>query len=155
MRIGMTALAESVVTELRRVHAGAWPSIAVGQLADASGNPELIRQVWENLIGNAVKFSAGRADVQVRVESQTADGEVIYHVRDNGIGFDMAYAGKLFGVFQRLRPAEFPGTGIGLAIVARIVERLGGRVWAEGRPGDGACFSFALPAPSTEESGTP
>ncbi|MGO9217538.1 MAG: PAS domain-containing protein [Streptosporangiaceae bacterium] len=155
VRIDMTALVESVVTDLRRVHAGAWPAIAVGQLAEASGNAELIRQVWENLITNAVKFSAGRADAQVRVDSQTADGEVIYHVRDNGIGFDMAYAGKLFGVFQRLHPAEFPGTGIGLAIVARIMERHGGRVWAEGLPGDGACFSFSLPAPSTEEKGTP
>jgi len=155
VRIDMTALAESVVTDLRRGHAGAWPAIAVGQLADASGAPELIRQVWENLIGNAVKFSANQPDAQVSVESQEAAGEVIYHVRDNGVGFDMAYAGKLFGVFQRLHPADFPGTGIGLAIVARIVERLGGRVWAEGRVGDGACFSFALPAPSTENGETP
>ena len=122
----------------------------MGQLADAPGDPELIRQVWENLIGNAVKFSADRADARVRVESQTAAGEVIYHVRDNGVGFDMAYAGKLFGVFQRLHAAEFPGTGIGLAIVARIVERHGGRVWADGRVGDGACFSFTLPAAPTE-----
>ena len=152
-RIDMTALAESVVTDLQRSHA-ARPAITVGQLADASGNPELIRQVWENLIGNAVKFTANQADARVSVESETAAGEVIYHVRDNGIGFDMSYAGKLFGAFQQLRPAEFPGTGIGLAIVARIVERGGGRAWAEGRPGDGACFSFALPAPSPEESGT-
>ncbi len=155
VRIDMTALAESVVTDLQRGHAGTWPATAVGRLADASGNPELIRQVWENLIGNAVKFSAGRADAWVRVESQTTGGEVTYHVRDSGVGFDMAYAGKLFGTFQRLRPAEFPGTGIGLAIVARIVERHGGRVWADSRPGDGACFSFSLPAPPAEESGTP
>ena len=155
VRIDMTVLAESVVADLRRGHAGAWPAIAVGPLADASGNPELVRQVWDNLISNAVKFSAGPADAQVSLESEVSAGEVIYHVRDNGIGFDMAYAGKLFGVFQRLRPADFPGTGIGLAIVARIVERHGGRVWADSRPGDGACFSFSLPAPSTEESGTP
>ena len=127
----------------------------MGQLADATGDPGLIRQVWENLIGNAVKFSANRPDAQVSVESQAAAGEVIYHVRDNGIGFDMAYAGKLFGVFQRLQPAEFPGTGIGLAIVARIVDRHGGRVWADGRVGDGACFSFALPAASAEKGETP
>ena len=155
VRIDMTALAGSVVTDLQRSHAGGWPAITVGQLAEASGDPELIRQVWENLIGNAVKFTAGRADARVSVESETGAGEVVYHVRDNGIGFDMAYAGKLFGAFQQLRPAEFPGTGIGLAIVARIVERNGGRTWAEGRPGDGACFSFALPAPPAEESGTP
>ena len=155
VRIDMTALAGSVVIDLQRSHAGGWPAITVGQLAEASGDPELIRQVWENLIGNAVKFTAGRADARVSVESETGAGEVVYHVRDNGIGFDMAYAGKLFGAFQQLRPAEFPGTGIGLAIVARIVERNGGRTWAEGRPGDGACFSFALPAPPAEESGTP
>src|ERR1019366_4207009 len=109
--IDMTALAESVVTDLRRGHAGAWPAIAVGPLADATGNPELIRQVWENLIGNAVKFSADRAAARVSVDTEVSAGEVIYHVRDNGAGFDMAYAGKLFGVFHRLHPAEFPGTG--------------------------------------------
>ena len=152
-RIDMTALAESVAADLRAGHAGAGPVIAVGNLAAAAGDAELIRQVWEHLISNAVKFSAGRADARVSVESETAAGEVIYHVRDNGVGFDMAYAGKLFGAFQRLHCADFPGTGIGLAIVARIVERHGGRVWAEGRPGDGACFSFALPAP-TEKSST-
>ncbi len=147
VRIDMTALAESVVADLRAAHAGAWPAITVGQLADATGDPELIRQVWENLIGNAVKFTANRADARVSVESEAAAGEVIHHVRDNGAGFDMAYAGKLFGVFQRLHPAEFAGTGIGLAIVARIVERHGGRVWADGRVGEGACFSFTLPPP--------
>ena len=102
-----------------------------------------------------MKFSANRADARVSVESQAAAGEVIYHVRDNGVGFDMAYAGKLFGVFQRLHAAEFAGTGIGLAIVARIVERHGGRVWADGRADDGASFSFTLPAASTEQRWTP
>ncbi len=152
VRVDMTALAGSVAAGLRTGPAGACPAITVGPLADAAGDPELIRQVWENLIGNAVKFSAGRADARVSVDSQTAPGEVIYRVRDNGAGFDMAYAGKLFGAFQRLHGAEFPGTGIGLAIVARVVERHGGRVWAEGRPGGGACFSFALPAAPAEES---
>ncbi len=146
-RIDMTALAESVAADLRTSHAGAGPVVAVSQLAVATGDPTLIRQAWENLIGNAVKFSAGRPGAHVSVESETAGGEVIYHVRDNGAGFDMAYAGQLFGVFQRLHPADFPGTGIGLAIVARIVERHGGRVWADGRLGYGACFSFSLPAP--------
>jgi light-regulated signal transduction histidine kinase (bacteriophytochrome) len=153
--IDMTALAKSVVAELRRGHTGSWPAIAVGQLADATGDPGLIRKVWEHLIGNAVKFSANRAYATVSVESQTTTAEAIYHVRDNGVGFDMAYAGKLFGVFQRLHPAEFPGTGISLAIVARTVDRQGGRVWADGRVGDGACFSFALPAASTEKGATP
>ena len=151
--IDMTELAELVAAGLRASQAD--PVIAVGQLAGVVGDLGLIRQVWENLMGNAVKFTAGRPDARVDVESQAAGGDVIYHVRDNGIGFDMAYAGKLFGVFERLHPADFPGTGIGLAIVARIVERHGGRVWADGRPGDGACFSFALPAAPTEEGETP
>jgi signal transduction histidine kinase len=155
LRIDMTALAESVVADLRAAHAGSWPVIAVGQLADAVGDAGLIRQVWEHLIGNAVKFTANRPGARVSVESQAAAGEAIYRVRDNGVGFDMTYAGKLFGVFQRLHPAEFPGTGIGLAIVARIVERHGGRVWADGRVGDGACFSFTLPAAATEQGETP
>ena len=131
----MTALAGSVVADLRdrprghlaRDHQSAsWPT--------RPGDPRLIRQVWENLIGNAVKFSANRADARAqRRVPRPPPGKLIYHVRDNGVGFDMAYAGKLFGAFQRLHAAEFPGTGIGLAIVARIVERHGGRVWAEGR----------------------
>ena len=116
----------------------------MSQLADAAGDPGEIRQVWEHLIGNAVKFSANRADATVSVESQVTPGEVIYHVRDNGVGFDMAYAGKLFGVLERLHP-DFPGPGIGLAIVARILDHHGGRAWADGRPGNSACFSFALP----------
>jgi PAS domain S-box-containing protein len=153
--IDMTALAESVVADLRNGYEGHWPAITVDQLADATGDPGLIRQVWEHLIGNAVKFSATRADATVSVESQVTAGEAIYHVRDNGVGLDMTYAGKLFGVFQRLHPTEFPGTGIGLAIVARIVGRQGGRAWADGRPGDGACFSFALPAVSSEKGKTP
>ena len=102
----MTALAESVVADLRDGHTGGWPAIAVGQLADATGDPGLIRKVWEHLIGNAVKFSANRADAAVSVESQVTAGEAIYHVRDNGVGFDMTYAGKLFGVFQRLHPGR-------------------------------------------------
>jgi light-regulated signal transduction histidine kinase (bacteriophytochrome) len=153
--VDMSALAESVVADLRRGHAGGLPAIEVGRLAGARGDAGLIRTVWENLIGNAVKFSANRPGAAVSVESQSAGGEVIYHVRDNGVGFDMAYAGRLFGMFQRLHPAGVSGTGIGLAMVARIVDRQGGRVWADGRVGDGACFSFALPAASTERGETP
>jgi signal transduction histidine kinase len=119
--------------------------VTVGRLADATGDPRLLRQVWANLISNAMKFCAGQPAGQVTVECERTGGEAIYRVRDNGVGFDMAYVGKLFGVFQRLHAGDFPGTGIGLAIVARIVTRHGGRVWAEGRVNGGACFSFALP----------
>lgn len=108
----------------------------------------MMRQVWLNLLGNAVKYSARRevARIQVGYEAQ-ANGDHHFWVRDNGAGFDMAYAGKLFGVFQRLHKAsEYPGTGIGLASVRRVLARHGGRVWAESEPDQGATFHFVIPA---------
>jgi signal transduction histidine kinase len=113
------------------------------------GEPVLLRQVVENLMGNAWKFTARRADAHIVVGCRVQpDGSAGYFVRDNGAGFDMAYANKLFGAFQRLHsPTEFPGTGIGLAIVQRIITRHGGRVWAEGVEGEGATFHFTLGAP--------
>lgn len=123
--------------------------LAVGALPDAPGDRSLLRQVWFNLLDNAVKYSRRSRPQRVEVGSLPAAGaaaEVVYYVRDNGVGFDMRYGNKLFGVFQRLHPAaEFEGTGIGLANVQRIVQRHGGRVWAEGRVGRGATFYFALP----------
>lgn len=155
VRIDMTALAESVVASLPANGADTPPKVVVSRLADATGDPRLLRQVWANLISNAMKFCAGQPSGPVTVECERTAGETIYHVRDNGVGFDMAYVGKLFGVFQRLRPSDFPGTGIGLAVVPRIVTRHGGRVWAEGRVNGGACFSFALPvlSPGAEVRG--
>ena len=112
----------------------------------AQGDPRLLQLVMDNLVGNACKFSATGASPRVEVTAQPGpEGETIYEVRDNGVGFDMAYAANLFGAFQRLhRPAEFPGTGIGLANVRRIVSRHSGRVWAYSRPGEGAAFYFTL-----------
>ena len=99
----------------------------------------------QNLIGNAWKFTRQRPDARIEVGAEERDGERVYHVRDNGIGFDMAFAGQLFGVFTRLHPEdEFEGYGIGLASVKRIIERHGGRVWAEGAAGAGATFYFTL-----------
>ena len=98
-----------------------------------------------NLIGNAFKFARRRAEPRIEVGAQTEDGETVYYVRDNGVGFDMRYADKLFGVFQRLHPAEeFEGTGVGLALVQRIVQRHGGRVWGEGKVNEGATLYFTL-----------
>ncbi len=123
------------------------PRIEVGDLPDAPCDAPLMRQVWRNLVGNAVKFVRGAASPRVAIGGRR-DGDVVeYWVEDNGAGFDMQYASRLFGVFQRLhRHEEFEGTGVGLAIVQRIVQRHGGTVAARGEPGRGARFSFTLPA---------
>jgi light-regulated signal transduction histidine kinase (bacteriophytochrome) len=118
----------------------------VGELPAAEGDAALVRQVWINLLSNAVKFSSQKERAIIAVAGAREEDQAVYCVRDNGAGFDMQYAGKLFGVFQRLHtPEEFEGTGIGLALVQRIVLRHGGRVWAEAEVGKGATFSFSLP----------
>ena len=118
----------------------------IGALPAAQADPGLIRQVWANLLGNAAKYSGKQPEPRIEVGGREEAGEAHYWVRDNGVGFDMRYADKLFGVFQRLHGMdEFPGTGVGLAIVKRVVGRHGGRAWAEGRPGEGATFHFCLP----------
>lgn len=112
------------------------------------GDENMLRQVWLNLLGNAVKYSSGTEPARIDIECRRgAEGGYQFTVRDNGAGFDMQYAGKLFGVFQRLHAAsEFPGTGVGLASVRRVLGRHGGRIWAEAEPGKGAAFHFTLPA---------
>ncbi|MGE0454933.1 MAG: ATP-binding protein [Vicinamibacteria bacterium] len=144
-RVPMRALAESVFEEL--TEGQALPArFEIGELPDAFGDPALVRQVLANLLANALKFSGARACSEVALSGHVDDGCSVYAVRDNGVGFDMKHADKLFRVFQRLHGGrEFEGTGVGLALVERIVARHGGRVWAQGRVGAGATFSFALP----------
>jgi signal transduction histidine kinase len=142
-QLDMTALAREVVDELG---GGSHVRFDLAALPQASGDTALLRQAWSNLVSNAIKYSGKRPDARVEIGGRETSAETVYWVRDNGVGFDMRYADKLFGVFQRLhRSDEFPGTGVGLAIVQRVVTRHGGRVWAESRPGEGACFYFSLP----------
>jgi PAS domain S-box-containing protein len=139
-------LVQQVLDSLNSEQEGRRVEISIGELPVCQGDPALLRQVWINLLSNALKFTRQREMARIEIGCQTnADGEPVYFVKDNGVGFDMQYAGKLFGVFQRLhRAEEFEGAGVGLAIVQRIVRRHGGRVWAEAEPGGGATFYYTL-----------
>jgi PAS domain S-box-containing protein len=146
MAIDMGALAEAAFRQLTTPESQERIDFRLGALPPAVGDPTLIGQVWMNLLSNALKFSSKRERAVVEVGCQAGEGESIYYVRDNGAGFDMQYAGKLFGVFQRLHSErEFEGTGVGLAIVQRAIHRHGGRVWGEGEVDKGAIFFFTLP----------
>ena len=143
--IDMGKLAREVAAELKVGHPGA--TVEIAELPQAVGDRSLLKQVWMNLVGNALKYSANAESPRIEIGGRAEGAECEYWVRDNGVGFDMRYADKLFGVFQRLhRAEEFPGTGVGLAIVQRVVARHGGRVSAEGSVDGGARFGFALPS---------
>jgi signal transduction histidine kinase len=144
-RVDMTAVAKRVGAELASRDPGRQVDFVVEEGLVADADAHLVPVVFENLLGNAWKFSGKRADARVEVGRRPNGGEDVFFVRDNGAGFDMQYADKLFGVFQRLHgAAEFEGTGIGLATVQRVVLRHGGRIWAESAPGRGASFYFTL-----------
>lgn len=149
-RCDTRALVDDVLEELAPDLDGRELDISIGELPRIRADRALMFQVFYNLIANAVKYTRGRNPARIRIECERDnDGQYTFQVRDNGAGFDMKYAGKLFGVFQRLHhAAEFEGTGIGLANVKRIVDRHGGRIWAEAVPGQGASFHFTLPNPS-------
>ncbi|MEY2545680.1 MAG: hypothetical protein QOG48_797, partial [Verrucomicrobiota bacterium] len=145
--INMTRIVRDALAELDSETKGRKIDMQVHDLSPCHGDRALLKQVWINLLSNAVKYTRKSQHAVIEVGSQSENGENIYFVRDNGTGFDMQYAHKLFGVFQRLHGAdEFEGTGVGLAIVQRIVHRHGGRVWAEAAPNRGATFHFSLKA---------
>ncbi len=144
--IDMESLVKSVFYELTSPKDRERLDFKLAALPHATGDPALIRQVWTNLLSNALKFSAKRERAVIEVGCSQIAGETSYYVRDNGAGFDMRYVGKLFGVFQRLHnEQDFSGTGVGLAIVQRVIHRHGGRVWAESEFDQSATFSFTLP----------
>jgi light-regulated signal transduction histidine kinase (bacteriophytochrome) len=120
--------------------------LRIGKLPNSFGDVKLLGQVWTNLISNAIKYTSKNEVAKITVGSTSSDKMITYSIKDNGVGFDMKYVHKLFGVFQRLHSeAEFEGNGVGLAIVQRIILKHGGQVWAEGEPGKGATFYFSLP----------
>src|SRR5690606_6648978 len=144
--LDMAEVAAKVFERLRAEPGGERVTLHMGRLPRAVADRALLEQVWVNLLSNAIKFSSKKEQPVVEVGGITEEREHVYYVRDNGAGFDPRYQSKLFGVFQRLHDgSEFPGTGVGLALVQRIVLRHGGRVWAEGKPDEGATFHFTLP----------
>jgi signal transduction histidine kinase len=143
--VDFSRMADTCVDTLRTAHPNQTVNVEIERGMMANGDPHLLTVVLDNLLGNAWKYSGKRAQARIEVGRLTQNGRVTYFVRDNGAGFDMTYAHKLFGVFQRLHgTSEFPGTGIGLATVQRIIRRHGGQVWAEGTVGQGATFYFTL-----------
>jgi signal transduction histidine kinase len=148
--VDVEALVRRVADEMRLREPVRSLEFRIGALPPANADAALLRQVFVNLLSNALKFSRDRDPAVVEVDWQTVEGTCTYRVRDNGAGFDMAHADKLFEAFQRLHSqADFEGSGVGLSIVQRIVQRHGGRVWAQSTPGAGACFFFTLGGPST------
>jgi light-regulated signal transduction histidine kinase (bacteriophytochrome) len=145
-RCNMGTIVAQCIRDVEPDLAGRHVNWDIAALPDCDGDQALLRQVAENLISNAVKFTKEREEAVIQVGHRLEDGQHVYFVRDNGVGFDMRYYDKLFGVFQRLHSAsQFEGTGIGLANVRRILHRHGGNAWAEGVPGEGATFYFSLP----------
>jgi len=145
-KVDMQAMANAMYYEITSESQRSKIEFILMGLPDTYGNSVSLRQVWANLLSNAVKYSSSRDHPLIEVNGNVDGKEIIYSISDNGIGYDPQYANKLFGVFQRLHSSsEFEGTGVGLAIVKRIIERHGGRVWAEGKLNEGAKFYFALP----------
>jgi light-regulated signal transduction histidine kinase (bacteriophytochrome) len=143
--IDTQSLVADVLAELRSAHAGRQIDLRVDDLPACQGDPALLKQVWINLLSNAFKYTQKRAEAVIEIGCIVEADRNVFFVRDNGTGFDMRYAGKLFGVFQRLHRAEdYEGTGVGLAIVQRVIHRHGGKVWTEAALDQGATFYFTI-----------
>ena len=145
--VDMDGLARSVADELMELEQGREVHIHIEPLSEAFGDLALLRQVWANLLSNALKFTGSKPRADIAIDCDERADDILYRIRDNGAGFDMRYVETLFGVFRRLHGHEFPGTGIGLAIVKRVITSHGGTVGAEGCENEGACFTFTLPRP--------
>jgi light-regulated signal transduction histidine kinase (bacteriophytochrome) len=146
-RIEPAAIVRGILADSNAKWANRDVGIELGALPPVDADPALLTQLYANLIDNAMKFTAHADKPRIEIGSTAADGRTVYFIADNGAGFDMAHAGKLFGVFQRLHRAEdFDGNGVGLAVAQRIVHRHGGAIWAKAAPGAGASFFFTLGA---------
>jgi light-regulated signal transduction histidine kinase (bacteriophytochrome) len=146
VQINSKSIVNRVLNTLNDELTGRTVEINISELPDTLGDEDLINQVWVNLISNALKYSRNKEKAVIDIGGETVNGEAIFHIKDNGAGFDMKYADKLFGVFQRLhKTRDFEGIGIGLANVNRIVMRHGGKCWAESEVDKGARFSFSVP----------
>jgi light-regulated signal transduction histidine kinase (bacteriophytochrome) len=145
-QVDLDSMVRQIVQEFQAEAGGRPIQWLLSPLPAVQGDALMLRQVWVNLIGNAFKYTRHQANPRIEILQESRNGEHVFSVRDNGVGFDMRYAEKLFNIFQRLHSgSEFEGTGVGLALVRSIIERHGGRVWAESSPGNGAVFYFSLP----------
>jgi light-regulated signal transduction histidine kinase (bacteriophytochrome) len=154
-RIDNEALVQQVIAEMQTDLKDRHIVWTIEPLPTVNGDLNLLRQVWANLLANAVKYTRPRPEAHIKVSGLTQEDEVIFSVSDNGVGFDPAYADRLFGVFQRLHTEkQFEGTGVGLANVRRIVQRHGGRTWADAKPNEGATFYFSFPLRRTGRAAT-
>jgi light-regulated signal transduction histidine kinase (bacteriophytochrome) len=152
--VDLSAMAGEISEDLRRAQPGREVEVLITPGLAANGDARLLHVALENLLGNAWKFTGEETHAKIEFGAVRHDGTPVYYVRDNGVGFDQAYTGKLFGAFQRLHGAdEFEGTGIGLATVQRVVRRHGGRIWAEGEVGRGATFYFTLQERASQNYG--